>query len=611
MEKRIGQIYKLAKEDNKFIQNIEEINSEIIKNNPKLNKILNNVIKYHINENKLSISNIIDLSAKVANIKNEEVILNLWVVDQIYNLIVKNILLPDYTKNLWTKEIEDELIKITQRTINTLNKTTTQIDYVDINIENIELLIKNILDYWFIPYRQYSINETINEVWIWSNWENLPISACIKLKLSNKTISKKELKEVTNNYFNNKWIWKISEVKNIKFDIQYLKNNKWEEAYITLSHIENSIINTTLNIDNLEIEDTLLDLIDWQKFLVNDLNNIYNLKTNSPNRDIKINYWAKEEDEYIQWVMEHNQEQWEAWKTKNKINFEDFKFNIKEKISLNHIWWHNWVKEDLNWIIKLINNKEIAKKYNIDVTQWIIFKWPAWTWKTLFAKAIASEVDWEIYVLKATDIQWNAYLNHSAKKVSNLFDFLKDKSSKSDKHIILLIDEIDALLPNRDDKETSWEDKKLVNAFLTWMQWIDTDNKNITFIWTTNNYNWIDNAIKRSWRFSKEFEIWLPKENERLQVLEIYINKYKNSKENILDLFQEINLEQLSKISDKLSQADLEEVVKNVIRQKAIDEIDGKSDLKITTQDFINQIEIIKKKNIKWDTKIMWFWRNN
>ncbi len=611
MEKRIGQIYKLAKEDNKFIQNIEEINSEIIKNNPKLNKILNNVIKYHINENKLSISNIIDLSAKVANIKNEEVILNLWVVDQIYNLIVKNILLPDYTKNLWTKEIEDELIKITQRTINTLNKTTTQIDYVDINIENIELLIKNILDYWFIPYRQYSINETINEVWIWSNWENLPISACIKLKLSNKTISKKELKEVTNNYFNNKWIWKISEVKNIKFDIQYLKNNKWEEAYITLSHIENSIINTTLNIDNLEIEDTLLDLIDWQKFLVNDLNNIYNLKTNSPNRDIKINYWAKEEDEYIQWVMEHNQEQWEAWKTKNKINFEDFKFNIKEKISLNHIWWHNWVKEDLNWIIKLINNKEIAKKYNIDVTQWIIFKWPAWTWKTLFAKAIASEVDWEIYVLKATDIQWNAYLNHSANRVSNLFDFLKDKSSKSDKHIILLIDEIDALLPNRDDKETSWEDKKLVNAFLTWMQWIDTDNKNITFIWTTNNYNWIDNAIKRSWRFSKEFEIWLPKENERLQVLEIYINKYKNSKENILDLFQEINLEQLSKISDKLSQADLEEVVKNVIRQKAIDEIDGKSDLKITTQDFINQIEIIKKKNIKWDTKIMWFWRNN
>jgi cell division protease FtsH len=73
-------------------------------------------------------------------------------------------------------------------------------------------------------------------------------------------------------------------------------------------------------------------------------------------------------------------------------------------------------------------------------------------------------------VIKLTDIASSAFINEGANNVKDMFSFLKAKAKKSDK-IIIILDEVDALLKKRDQASSSGsaEDTKIVNVFLSEM----------------------------------------------------------------------------------------------------------------------------------------------
>ena len=83
------------------------------------------------------------------------------------------------------------------------------------------------------------------------------------------------------------------------------------------------------------------------------------------------------------------------------------------------------------------------------MTKWIIFEWPAGTGKTLLAKVIASQIDADIYNVKLTDIASSAYINEWANNLKDLFNFIRNKSQKSEKKIIVILDELDGLFSKK------------------------------------------------------------------------------------------------------------------------------------------------------------------
>lgn len=143
----------------------------------------------------------------------------------------------------------------------------------------------------------------------------------------------------------------------------------------------------------------------------------------------------------------------------------------------------------------------------------------------MLAKALASEVDAEVYNVKLTDIATNAYINTGSNNIQKLFEFIEQKA-KNNKKIVVILDELDALFGKRGEINGSHEDTKIVNAFLTGMSGFDT-MENVIFIGTTNLLANIDPAVIRSGRFTTKIKVDLPNADGLKQIYQIHLDKLK------------------------------------------------------------------------------------
>ena len=216
----------------------------------------------------------------------------------------------------------------------------------------------------------------------------------------------------------------------------------------------------------------------------------------------------------------------------------------------------------------------------------ILLYWPPWTWKTLAAKALAWEI-WEIfYSIKATDFlsQWT---NASVENLSKIFESFESPS-------VVFIDEIDAIAKNRDKNGfISEEDIKVLNTFLQYIDWFD-EKKDILFIWATNRIEALDKAILRAWRFDTKVLVDYPDFEARKEIWKIYIekSKTKSKKQNIFK--QNIDYDILSLKSDKMTWADISEIVRRVKEQFALNESQNLLNSKKWFNVFISQAEILE-----------------
>jgi vesicle-fusing ATPase len=121
---------------------------------------------------------------------------------------------------------------------------------------------------------------------------------------------------------------------------------------------------------------------------------------------------------------------------------------------------------------------------------------------------------------------------------------------------VLIIDEIDALLPRRDrDTSSSGVRQTLVNQFLSEFDGL-TQFNNFICIGTTNCIDLIDRAILRSGRFSVKLEFVLPDLKSRVDIFNIHLKKLVE-----IDRLEPVNVEELATLTDKLSGADIEKIV--------------------------------------------------
>lgn len=168
-------------------------------------------------------------------------------------------------------------------------------------------------------------------------------------------------------------------------------------------------------------------------------------------------------------------------------------------------------------VIDALNDKERYAEYGLTIPNGMLLYGPPGCGKTFFAEKMAEEIGFNFHQIKPSDIQ-SKWVNASQENIKNLFDEAKENAPS-----IIFIDELDALVPNRDTSNISHMNTSAVNEFLAQMNNCGEDG--IFIIGATNRPNAIDPAILRSGRLDKHIYLPPPDFEARKLMFELYLKK--------------------------------------------------------------------------------------
>ena len=161
-----------------------------------------------------------------------------------------------------------------------------------------------------------------------------------------------------------------------------------------------------------------------------------------------------------------------------------------------------------------LKHPELFVRLGVEPHSGILLYGPPGCGKTLLAKVIASESEANMYSINGPEIM-NKYYGETEAKLRDIFKEAKDNSPS-----IIFIDEIDAIAPKREEVYGDVE-KRVVAQLLALMDGLN-DRGNVIVLGATNRPDSVDPALRRPGRFDREFEISVPNEDGRLEILEIH-----------------------------------------------------------------------------------------
>ncbi|GAB1313261.1 Ribosome bioproteinsis ATPase rix7 [Madurella fahalii] len=162
-------------------------------------------------------------------------------------------------------------------------------------------------------------------------------------------------------------------------------------------------------------------------------------------------------------------------------------------------------------IIGPIKDPELFSQVGIKPAAGILLWGPPGCGKTLVAKAVANESKANFISIKGPELL-NKYVGESERAVRQLF-----ARAKSSAPCILFFDEMDALVPKRDDS-LSDASARVVNTLLTELDGVG-DRSGIYVIGATNRPDIIDEAIRRPGRLGTSIYVGLPSAEDRVDIL--------------------------------------------------------------------------------------------
>lgn len=161
-----------------------------------------------------------------------------------------------------------------------------------------------------------------------------------------------------------------------------------------------------------------------------------------------------------------------------------------------------------------LKHPELFSRLGIEPHSGILLYGPPGCGKTLLAKVLASESEANMFLINGPEIM-NKYYGETEAKLRDIFKEAKDNSPS-----IIFIDEIDAITPKREEVYGDVE-KRVVAQMLALMDGL-TDRGNVIVLGATNRPDSVDPALRRPGRFDREFEISVPNEDGRLEILLIH-----------------------------------------------------------------------------------------
>ncbi|MBA0560771.1 hypothetical protein Golob_017649 [Gossypium lobatum] len=184
---------------------------------------------------------------------------------------------------------------------------------------------------------------------------------------------------------------------------------------------------------------------------------------------------------------------------------------VESKQSLQNVVLHPSLKRRIEHLARATANTKIHQAPFRNM----LFYGPPGTGKTLVAREIAQKSGLDYAMMTGGDV---APLGAQAvTKIHEIFDWAK----KSKKGLLLFIDEADAFLCERNSIHMSEAQRSALNALLFRT---GDQSRDIVLVLATNRPGDLDSAITD--RIDDVIEFPLPGEEERFQLLKLYLNKY-------------------------------------------------------------------------------------
>ncbi|KAI1008159.1 putative AAA domain-containing protein [Podosphaera aphanis] len=178
----------------------------------------------------------------------------------------------------------------------------------------------------------------------------------------------------------------------------------------------------------------------------------------------------------------------------------------------SHIGALHSVREQLEMaIVEPIKRPEMFARVGITAPTGVLLWGPPGCGKTLLAKAVAHESKANFISIKGPELL-NKYVGESERAVRQVFE-----RARSSVPCILFFDELDALVPKREDS-LSEAGSKVVNTLLTELDGL-SNRAGIYVVAATNRPDMIDAAMLRPGRLGISVFVDLPTPDERVEIL--------------------------------------------------------------------------------------------
>tara|TARA_A100001234_G_scaffold219153_1_gene229421 strand:+ start:1620 stop:3377 length:1758 start_codon:yes stop_codon:yes gene_type:complete len=209
----------------------------------------------------------------------------------------------------------------------------------------------------------------------------------------------------------------------------------------------------------------------------------------------------------------------------------------------------NMIQDD---VIDPLKDPESFKDYGIEPPNGILFYGPPGCGKTFFAECLSEEIGFNFIKVGPSDVG-SKYVHGGQEKIKQLFD-----SAKENAPTILFLDEIDAMIPDRENSDIGHHYASEVNEWL--IQFNNCSQHDVFIIAATNKMDKLDSAILRSGRFDRKILIPVPDLDSRKAIFNLYLDKRKKVLSN------DINLDKLAQLTKNYVCSDIKLIVNDASR---------------------------------------------
>jgi len=231
------------------------------------------------------------------------------------------------------------------------------------------------------------------------------------------------------------------------------------------------------------------------------------------------------------------------------------------------------LREAVEWPLKY---PDVFKRLGIKPPRGILLYGPPGTGKTLLAKAVATESQANFISVKGPEVL-SKWVGESEKAIREIF-----RKARETAPCIIFFDELDSIAPRRGIHGDSGVTDRIVNQLLTEMDGMQT-LKEVVIIGATNRPDLIDPALLRPGRFDRVLYVPPPDEKARLQIFKIHTRE--------MPLAKDVNIEELAKITEGYTGADIEALCREAALTAARENIEAKE---INARHFMEALKKIK-----------------